>query len=35
MFVSTELGHRLNWRGKVLHFCSEECLEQYRKAAPN
>ena len=35
MFVSTELAHRLNWQGKVLHFCSEECLEQYRKRAPD
>jgi YHS domain-containing protein len=33
MFVSTELSHRLNWHGQLLHFCSEECLEQYRKNA--
>jgi YHS domain-containing protein len=31
MFVSTELSHRLNWRGNVLHFCSEDCLQSYRK----
>lgn len=33
MFVSTELSHRLNWHGETLHFCSEECLKQYRKSA--
>lgn len=33
MFVSTELSHQLNWHGKLLHFCSEECLNQYRKSA--
>jgi YHS domain-containing protein len=33
MFVSTELSHRLNWHGQVLHFCSEECLQQYRRKA--
>ncbi|MGH9453009.1 MAG: YHS domain-containing protein, partial [Terriglobia bacterium] len=33
MFVSTELSHRLNWHGEVLHFCSEECLQNYRKSA--
>jgi YHS domain-containing protein len=33
MFVSTELSHRLNWHGQLLHFCSEECLQQYRKKA--
>jgi YHS domain-containing protein len=33
MFVSTELSHRLEWHGKLLHFCSEECLNQYRKSA--
>ncbi|MGH9433480.1 MAG: hypothetical protein ACRD3T_18270 [Terriglobia bacterium] len=33
MFVSTELSHRLNWHGDVLHFCSEECLQNYRKHA--
>jgi YHS domain-containing protein len=34
MFVSTELSHRLEWHGKLLHFCSEDCLERYRKSAP-
>jgi len=33
MFVSTELSHRLNSHGTVLHFCSEECLQNYRKNA--
>lgn len=33
MFVSTELSQRLNWHGEVLHFCSRECLESYRKKA--
>lgn len=33
MFVSTELSHQLKWQGKLLHFCSKECLEQYRKSA--
>ncbi|MGH9450988.1 MAG: YHS domain-containing protein, partial [Terriglobia bacterium] len=33
MFVSTELSHRLEWHGKTLHFCSEECLRQYRNSA--
>ncbi len=31
MFVSTELSHRLTRGGKTLHFCSDECLERYRK----
>jgi YHS domain-containing protein len=30
MFVSTELSHRLNSHGQLLHFCSEECLDKYR-----
>lgn len=30
MFVSTEVSHRLQWKGQVLHFCSKECLEQYQ-----
>lgn len=34
MFVSTELSHRLQWHGQLLHFCSEECLQQYRRSAP-
>src|SRR5487761_18456 len=33
MFVSIELAHRLEWRGQVHHFCSEECLERYRRNA--
>lgn len=33
MFVSTELSHRLQSHGKLLHFCSEECLERYRRTA--
>lgn len=33
MFVSTELSHKLNEGGKVLHFCSEACLEKYRSHA--
>jgi YHS domain-containing protein len=31
MFVSTELSHRLQWKGQVLHFCSEQCLEKYQQ----
>jgi YHS domain-containing protein len=30
MFVSTEVSHRLKWRGQTLHFCSAECLEKYQ-----
>jgi|SRR5579863_6446990 len=30
MFVSTELSHRLQWKGHVLHFCSEKCLDKYQ-----
>jgi len=30
MFVSTELSHRLKWKGQMLHFCSAECLEKYQ-----
>ncbi|HEX5482780.1 MAG TPA: hypothetical protein VFZ08_09170 [Terriglobia bacterium] len=33
MFVSTELSHQLKWHGNLLHFCSEECLQQYQKRA--
>jgi YHS domain-containing protein len=33
MFVSTELSHPLRWHGKLLHFCSEECLKRYRRSA--
>ncbi len=31
MFVSTELAHQLKQDGKLLHFCSRECLERYQK----
>lgn len=31
MFVSTELSHRLNKGGRTLHFCSDECLEKFRR----
>jgi YHS domain-containing protein len=31
MFVSTELSHKLKQDGKLLHFCSQECLERYQK----
>jgi len=31
MFVSTELSHRLTREGETLHFCSQECLDQYQK----
>ena len=31
MFVSTELSHQLKQDGKLLHFCSEECLERYQR----
>jgi YHS domain-containing protein len=30
MFVSTEVSHKLQVNGKTLHFCSEECLNQYQ-----
>jgi YHS domain-containing protein len=30
MFVSTELSHRLQWKGHLLHFCCEQCLEKYQ-----
>lgn len=33
MFVSTELSHRLQWKGHVLHFCCEQCLEKYQSRA--
>jgi YHS domain-containing protein len=31
MFVSTEVSHQLKQDGKLLHFCSQECLERYQK----
>ena len=31
MFVSTELSVPLKENGRVLHFCSRECLERYQK----
>jgi len=33
MFVSTELSHRLKRGGQTMHFCSEECLEKYKRRA--
>lgn len=33
MFVSTEVSHRLVQGGETLHFCSQDCLEQYEKKA--
>jgi YHS domain-containing protein len=30
MFVSTEVSHRLKWKGEILHFCSAECLDKYQ-----
>jgi YHS domain-containing protein len=33
MFVSTEVSHRLKWKGQTLHFCSAECLEKYQSHA--
>ena len=34
MFVSTEVSHRLVQGGETLHFCSQDCLEQYEKKTP-
>ncbi len=31
MFVSTELSLPFKENGRVLHFCSRECLERYQK----
>ncbi|HEV2247830.1 MAG TPA: hypothetical protein VGW37_14360 [Terriglobia bacterium] len=31
MFVSTEVSHRLEENGRVLHFCSKTCMENYEK----
>lgn len=31
MFVSTEVSHRLEENGRVLHFCSKNCMESYEK----
>ena len=33
MFVSTELSLQLVEGNQTLHFCSRECMEQYRKQA--
>jgi len=30
MFVSTEVSHRLEWKGQTLHFCSDECLDKHQ-----
>jgi YHS domain-containing protein len=35
MFVSTELSHRLVRGSETLHFCSNECMERYRKEMAN
>jgi len=35
MFVSTELSRRLVRGSETLHFCSNECLERYRKEMAN
>jgi YHS domain-containing protein len=35
MFVSTELSHRLVRGSETFHFCSNECLERYRKEMAN
>jgi len=29
MFVSTEVSHRLEENGRVLHFCSTNCMDDY------
>ena len=31
MFVSTEVSRRLTRGGRTLHFCSDECLEKFRR----
>jgi YHS domain-containing protein len=31
MFVSTEVSHRLTHGSKVLHFCSQDCMEKYER----
>ena len=33
MFVSTEVSHRLERDGKMIHFCSPECLEKFQSEA--
>jgi len=33
MFVSTEVSHRLERDGKLLHFCSPECLKKFQSEA--
>ena len=35
MFVSTEVSRRLKRGGETLHFCSEECLEKFRRQGGN
>lgn len=35
MFVSTEVSHRLDRDGKMLHFCSPECLKKFQSEAPH
>jgi len=33
MFVSTEVSRRLKRGGQTLHFCSDDCLEKYKRRA--
>ena len=33
MFVSTELSHRLERDGQLLHFCSQDCLNRFQSEA--
>ena len=35
MFVSTEVSHRLERDGRMLHFCSPECLKKFQSEAPH
>ena len=35
MFVSTEVSHRLERDGRMLHFCSPECLAKFQSEAPH
>ena len=35
MFVSTELPYQIRQGGDVVHFCSRECLEKFRKETPH
>ena len=33
MFVSTEVSHRLERDGQLLHFCSQDCLKRFQSEA--